>query len=115
MRRILASVFLLCWACLMFVPALGAQSSSGTVAQASDSPPAGILVELFTSEGCSSCPPADELLRTLDERRNVLKTEIVVLGEHVDTRVGTGWSDRISSRDYTEHQAVSDIGIGSQT
>src|SRR5207248_1453570 len=45
MRRILASVFLLCWACLMFVPALGAQSCSGTVAQASDSPPAGILVD----------------------------------------------------------------------
>lgn len=64
----------------------------------------GILVELFTSEGCSDCPPADELLRQLDAQANSTPHQIVVLGEHVDYWDGQGWHDRFSSHDYTERQ-----------
>ena len=71
---------------------------------AQSAPPPVVLVELFTSEGCSSCPPADALLRQVNASRTASGQLIVGISEHVTYWNQLGWADPFSASDYTERQ-----------
>ena len=65
-----------------------------------------VVVELFTSEGCSDCPPADTLLRALESEQPIPGVEVIPLGFHVDYWNELGWRDRFSMHDFTLRQEM---------
>lgn len=114
MNHLISMRILLVAACLVI--SIGLLLVSAEIPGHADSSSSGpIVVELFTSEGCSSCPPADKLLADLEKRGNVNGRQILVMSEHVDYWDGLGWKDRFSSSVFTQRQTdyVRKLGLGS--
>lgn len=97
---------------LAIAPSL-AFAGATTVCRAQTGAQTGVLVELYTSEGCSSCPPADRWFSQLAANSDPGQTSLLAF--HVDYWDSLGWPDRFARHAYTQRQSRRVHAAGSTT
>ncbi len=90
---------------LTILAAAAALACCATFSPARADAPVPVIVELFTSEGCSSCPPADALVSQYVKQSPIAGVEVIALGEHVDYWNHGGWADPFSAVAYSARQS----------
>jgi hypothetical protein len=74
-----------------------------------------VVLELFTSQGCSSCPPADKALQEITQQAAKAGQAVYGLSFHVDYWDRLGWRDPFSAKQFTDRQRQYDRALNSQT
>lgn len=104
MKRIILSIFINLF--LIFNSSVDAQNSN-FVENSNNQKPT-VLVELFTAQGCPSCPAAEKMLAELENQQPFGEAELITLAFHVDYWDGVGWKDEFASTLFTQRQRVYD-------
>ena len=101
---VILAVFAVMVLYVAFRPMTSAAELSSQENAASPAATGPVLVELFTSEGCSDCPAADALLSKIDQVKTIGGANVIVLEQHVDYWDGQGWRDPFASNVFTDRQ-----------
>lgn len=100
--RASSSIAVVAFLLAAFMAAANANADSLKACSASSPPHRAALVELYTSEGCNSCPPADNWLSQIDHEHDA--NTLVPLALHVDYWDSVAWKDRFAEPAFTERQ-----------
>jgi hypothetical protein len=101
------------WIALMALSLLPLQAGAASSCEARSGAHAGVLLERYTSEGCSSCPPADRWFSQLAAGAD--PSRLSLLAFHVDYWDDLGWRDRYARREFTLRQRQRAAAGGSRT